>query len=305
MAYSPFRNLGLKFLSVCIAALLWLVVAGERVVERALRVPVEFQNLPASLEIVGHPPETVDVRLRGSSGALSRLAPGDASAILDLRTARPGRRLFHLTSSQVTAPYGIDVVQVSPSTVPMQFETSGVRVVPVHPSIEGHPAGGYEVVNVSVVPETVEIVGPESALKGLTEAITEPVSLDGRSETVTDVVTVGVADPGVRLREAQTATVTVTVEAVTEERALEGVRVRVRNLGEDLAASLQPATLTVHARGTEEALQALRSAEVEAWVDAAGLAPGQYTLPAHVAVGEGWTVSGTAPETLRVRIRRR
>ena len=39
MAYSPFRNIGLKFLSICIAALLWLVVAGDRVVERSVRVP--------------------------------------------------------------------------------------------------------------------------------------------------------------------------------------------------------------------------------------------------------------------------
>ena len=68
MAFFPFRNVGLKFLSICIATLLWLVVAGDRVVERALRVPVEFQNLPQGLEIVGDPPETVDVRLRGSSG---------------------------------------------------------------------------------------------------------------------------------------------------------------------------------------------------------------------------------------------
>ncbi len=85
MAYHPFRNLGLKFLSVCIAGLLWLVVAGERVVERVLRAPVEFQNLPAGLELIGSPPDTVEVRVRGSSGALSRMAAGDMSTVLDLR----------------------------------------------------------------------------------------------------------------------------------------------------------------------------------------------------------------------------
>ena len=73
MALSPFRNIGLKFLSICIAALLWLVVAGDRVVERSVRMPIEFQNLPQGLEIVGNPPDDVDVRLRGSSGALGRL----------------------------------------------------------------------------------------------------------------------------------------------------------------------------------------------------------------------------------------
>ena len=157
MAYHPFRNLGLKFLSTCIAAMLWLVVAGERVVERVLRAPVEFQNLPNGLELVGNLPDTVEVRLRGSSGALSRMAAGDLSAVLDLRTARPGRRLFHVTPTQVTVPYGIEVVQVGPSTITMEFETSGVRMVPVEPDIEGRPAAGFEVTQVTSDPQTVEV----------------------------------------------------------------------------------------------------------------------------------------------------
>ena len=85
MAYHPFRNLGLKLLSICIARLLWLVVAGERVVERVLRVPVEFQNLPAGLEIVGNPPDTVEVGCADRRARLSRMAPGDMAAVIDLR----------------------------------------------------------------------------------------------------------------------------------------------------------------------------------------------------------------------------
>lgn len=215
MAYSPFRNLGLKLLSICIAGLLWLAVAGDRVVERALRVPLEFQNLPGGLEMVGDAPEQVDVRLRGSSGVLSRLAAGEASAILDLRTARPGLRLFHLTVSQVNVPYGIDVVQVGPSTLRLQFETTGVRVVPVRPTIEGRPADGFEVVDVSPEPATVEVIGPESALRRVQEAITEPVSVDGATRPVREIVTIGVADPDLRLRMPSTATVTVSVVPVS------------------------------------------------------------------------------------------
>ena len=81
MAYHPFRNLGLKFVSTLVACLLWLIVAGDRVVERVMRAPVEFQNLPAGLELVGNPPDTLEVRLRGSSGSLSRIAAGDMSEI--------------------------------------------------------------------------------------------------------------------------------------------------------------------------------------------------------------------------------
>jgi YbbR domain-containing protein len=211
MAYHPFRNLGLKFLSTCIAALLWLVVAGERVVERVMRAPVELQNLPDGLELIGNPPDTVEVRLRGPSGGLSRMAAGDMAAVIDLQTARPGRRLFHLTQSQVTVPYGMEVVQVGPSTLTMEFEISGVRMVPVEPDIEGRPAEGYEVTKVVSEPQQVEVAGPESALKRLRAAVTESVSVEDQSRSVREVVTIGVPDPTLRLRSPQTAVVTVTI----------------------------------------------------------------------------------------------
>jgi len=207
-----FRNFGLKVLSICIATLLWLVVAGERVVERVMRVPVELQNLPADLEIVSNPPDTVEVRVRGSSGTLSRMAPGDIATVLDLRAVRTGRRLFHLTPAQVNTPYGLEAVQVSPPTLTMEFETTGIRLVHVQPTIDGEPAKGFKVVSVTAEPETVEVSGPESALKQLKEAITEAIQIGDHTDTVREVVTVGVADPTVRVRAPQTVTVTVTIQ---------------------------------------------------------------------------------------------
>jgi hypothetical protein len=46
-------RLALKVISVGLAALLWLLVSGEQIVERALRIPLQFSNLPAELEL-GH-----------------------------------------------------------------------------------------------------------------------------------------------------------------------------------------------------------------------------------------------------------
>ena len=211
MAYHPFRNLGLKFLSTCIAALLWLIVAGERVVERVMRAPVEMQNLPESLEIVGTPPDTVEVRLRGPSGALSRMAAGDMAAVIDLQTARPGRRLFHLTQNNVSVPYGTEVVQVGPSTLTLEFEMTATRTVPVEPDVEGRPAAGYEVTKVTSDPATVEIAGPASAVQRLQAAITEPVSVQDQNRSVREIVTIGVPDSTLRLRSSKAAVVTVTI----------------------------------------------------------------------------------------------
>jgi len=92
MRFSPFRHFGLKLLSFGLAVLLWMVVSGEETVERGLRVPLELQQMPAGIELLGDVPTTVDVRVRGGSGTLSRVGPGDVVAVLDLRSARAGRR---------------------------------------------------------------------------------------------------------------------------------------------------------------------------------------------------------------------
>src|SRR5438552_12991613 len=96
----PFHHLGLKLLSLGLALLLWMVVSGEETVERGLRVPLELQQVPGGLELTGDIPATVDVRVRGASGTLSRISAGDIVAVLDLHTARPGQRLFPLTPDQ-------------------------------------------------------------------------------------------------------------------------------------------------------------------------------------------------------------
>jgi YbbR domain-containing protein len=302
MAPSPFRNIWLKFLSISIATLLWLIVAGDRIVERALRVPLEFQNLPAGLEIVGDPPETVDVRLRASSGTLGRLASGEMAAVIDLRNARPGRRLFHLTPANINVPYGVEVVQVSPATLHIGFENSAVRIVQVRPSVEGTPAAGYEVTSTSSNPPTVEVIGPESSLRGLDEAMTEPISVAGATRSVREVVTIGMADPNVRLRTPQTAEVTVQIVAGSAARTLSGVGVQVRNLDNGLRARVIPATVSVGVRGTPPGVAAATAEGLDVHVDGGGLAPGDHEVEVRTRAGEGLTVDSITPRTVRLRI---
>ena len=303
MAYHPFKNLGLKVLAVGLATLLWLTVLGEHVVERSLRVPLEFQNIPSKLEILGDTPTAVDVRVRGTSGLLSRLQPGEVVAVLDLLGARPGSRLFHLRTEQVRAPFGVEVTQVVPSTLALDLERSAEREVPVVPAVDGTPAPGFVVGEVSAVPPMVKVVGPESRLKQLRQATTEPVSVDGATGTVTDVVTVGVMDAALRLSEAQNATVTVQVLPAPVTRDLLDVPVELRNLGHGLRAEVAPATVTVSARGDREVLSGLGTRSVNAFVDLAGLGPGQYNLAVRVDPPTDFGVSGIDPATATVRIR--
>lgn len=298
----PFRSLGLKAMSVGIAVLLWMTVSGEETVERGLRVPLELQQFPAGLEIQGESPSTVDVRVRGTSGALSRVAAGDIVAVLDLHAARAGNRLFAVTPEQVRVPFGVEVVQVMPSTVALAFESSVTREVPVVASIEGMPAPGYVVGKVTVTPERVEIVGPEGAVKRAREALTETISIADLHDPLSESVTVGLIDPALRLKAQRTVTVTVQIVPGPIERTVRGRPIRLRNLGPHLSAQAQPVVVDVGLRGSREALAGIDADAVSAYIDVTGLGAGDYTLEVHADVSNQAGVIHVDPATVQVRI---
>lgn len=294
------QHIGLKFVSIALAALLWVAVAGEQTVERSLRIPLEFTNLPAQLEVVGDAPTVVDVRVRGSSGALNRIAAGELVAVLDLRSARSGQRLFHLDGDDVRTPFGVNVVQVNPSTVSMMFESSGSKIVPVVPAIDGEAADGFVVGTVTAEPSTVEVLGPVSALSRLTQAITEPVTVTGATAPLTETVNIGVADTAVRLRTPQTARVAVVVAPAPVEWSVGDISVKPVNAAGRV--QVMPAHVTAWVRGPREAMTSDGSL-FDATVDVEGLKPGEFQLPVMVVAPERVGVVRLEPPEVKVRIR--
>jgi YbbR domain-containing protein len=303
MAYHPFRHLGLKFLAIALASLLWLTVAGEQAVERGMRIPLEFRNKPVDLEIVGDPPTAVDVRLNGSSTRLSRMDTGEIVAVLDLASARPGARIFHLRTASVRLPYGVEVSQIVPSTISLELEKSAKRTVNIVPALEGEPAPGFVIGRVVPDPPTVEVVGPESRVARLMGATTEPISVEGRRESLRDAVNVGVADSALRLSEAREVTVDVEIVPAPVERVLEGVPIRWRNLAPGRSAILRPTLMVVTVRGRREAIERLRDDDVEVFVDLAGLGAGRYNLQVRVEPAQAFGVVATQPPVVDVTIR--
>jgi YbbR domain-containing protein len=298
----PFHHFGLKVWSVVLAVLLWLAVSGDETVERGLRVPLELQQFPAGLELQGDAPSLVDVRVRGDSSALGRLGTGDIVAVLDLRAARPGRRLYQVTPEQVRAPFGVDVVQVAPPSIALVFENSASREVPIVPAVEGVPAPGFTVGKPTSNPKTVEVVGPESAVTRAAEALTEPVSVSGAHQDVIETVSIGFHDPSLRLKAVRLATVTVPILPGPVERTLQDRPVHLRNLGANLLARAIPPETNVILRGSREGLNRVSADSVIAFVDLAGLGAGEYTLGVHVDASQDAGVARIIPATVQVTI---
>jgi YbbR domain-containing protein len=296
VALFPIRNVGLKLLSIVVAVLLWLVVAVDPVVERTVRVGLELQRTPDGLELVGNIPDTVSVRLRGPASRLSELGPADIAVIVDLDGARPGRRLFTLTATDVTVPYGLEVMQIAPASLALSFEPLARRVVPVRPQIEGTPVPGHSVTNVSVSPSQVRIAGPESAIAGVSEVITEAVSVERATTLVREVVALEVPESGVRLDSGPgTAVVTVTVSTDTIERTVAGVPIAVRGGPPGLQPA--PASAAVTVQGAPAVVRALTPQDISLFVE---VGRGSGELPVRAETSPQVVVRSIDPAQVRV-----
>jgi hypothetical protein len=154
---------------------------------------------------------------------------------------------------------------------------------------------------VTAEPASVEVEGPRSAVEATTAAITEAVSAEGAAGPITELVTVGVADPTVRLTSTAPVRVTVNVAPAQVQWAVAGIRVTVRN-GSGREA-VTPGAVTVHVRGPRDAMVAADAAAFDATVDVDGLRPGEYQLPVRVGLPPRIGITRVDPAEVRVRIR--
>jgi YbbR domain-containing protein len=171
------------------------------------------------------------------------------------------------------------------------------------PPIEGEPAPGFTAGEATVQPATVEVSGPESTMKRLKDATTEPVSVSGQRSLVRQDVAIGLPECSLCVPSPGTVTVTVPIQPRPVDRLLSAVPVRVRNAGRGRSAQAVPAVVAVAVRGPQDVVEALRPDAVSAFVDLAGLRPGRYNLSVRLEPAQGFEVVRTEPAIVQVRIK--
>jgi len=296
------QNLPLKLVSLGLAILLWVVIAGEKTSEMGLQAPVELQNFPRDLELTGEPVNTVEVRLRASPGVMQQLGPTEVSAQIDLAGVTEGERIVHLTADAIRVPFGVTVVRITPAIITLNFERTMEKMVPVRPRVLGRPAPGHEVVEVVSEPSEIRIVGPKSRVIEVESAFTEALSVDQAQTTVVDDVNIGLEDPVLRIQGSPRVRVTARVREAREKRSFPSMAVSPRGG----AASVQPAAVTVVVTGPAGVVKRLKAGDLHAFVDVSGSGEGSAPVAVEIAPGNtGVTVLKVEPSDVMLRPARR
>jgi YbbR domain-containing protein len=212
------HNFWLKLVSLLLAFGLWMVVARDPIAEVEMKVPIEFRNLPDTLEIDSATFTEAQVRVRGPERLIHRLGAADVRAEIDLAGVQPGERTFDLTGRQIHVPQDLKVVQIIPGQFHLSFDNRATRVIEVRPRVTGTFAGGMRVAQVIADPANIEIIGPRRRLDAVEAAITDPVDVSGVMTRASFVTQAYVPDPLIQVVHPNPIRVTVIMEVAGDEK---------------------------------------------------------------------------------------
>jgi len=253
----------------------------ERVESREVPVSIQISGQPAIGYQVGIPlPALSQVRVSGprSLVAVAAMAVG--------RIQIDGVRQSVETQVQLAAvdPRGelLPELKVEPEqitvTVPVE-QRLGFRELPVRVALQGRPARGYQLTEISVDPPTVTLTGDPRRLEEIGSYIsTEPIDLsEARGELIAEVPLVLPA--GVALVGSPTVVeVRLQVEPILSTQVFQQVPIVVEGLRPGMIARLSPETVDLILRGPLPYVENLRPDELRVWIDVGALERGTYTL---------------------------
>ena len=167
------NNTAVKILSIILAFILWLYIAGDTtgapgfdLTRDFIRgVTVETYNLAGNLEIADMV-EEVDVAVQGPSERLVGLTPDDLEIYVDLGELRGGE---HQVKVRGNAPYGVEIENIYPSQIQVTIDEIITRQMEVTPQLEGEPVEGYVISDVQVEPESILLEGASRILVNVEE----------------------------------------------------------------------------------------------------------------------------------------
>jgi YbbR domain-containing protein len=149
--------------------------------------------------------------------------------------------------------------------------------------IRGEPAQGYEIKSWKITPDMLTIAAPRDTLSGIDAMFTDSyVDVTGMTDSINKSLRVRLSD--VEYSSATTASVVVEIGPVITGKDFSNLRITLRNVPENLRASLDRNVTGLTITGPQLVLESLRSKNITLSVNAEGLTAGEHTVPVEVTV---------------------
>jgi len=307
MKFSFFRkNLLLKILSILFAVLMWFIVTKEEKSILTMTVPLELKNLSNNFIISNNYASKIDLRIQGTKSILADIASGDIAVSLDVAKSRLGENRFFLRPENVKHPFGTEILLIEPSIIKLNVQKKIQKIVPVKLKIEGKPKEGYQIVETSLEPKTVPVIGPEDEVSKIEEAVTESVNVKDRDKSFTVELPLMITSSHISFSAVEKIKAEIRIREINISKKLDNIPVII--MPANYKIDYNPKTVEVILEGPQSAINALDSKKITAEVDISKLEPSpkDYRLTPELRLNskplKGFTIQKMTPPAVDVRI---
>jgi hypothetical protein len=297
------KNIGLKLLALTIAVSIELYFISPRnLMSQTIKVPVQIRNVPPKRIIVSpsgvRDGFTTEVKVRGPSPLLQQLQTSSYRFFIDIPPSALESYSHRFEPQSLPLPPGVEVTEITPPKLDLKLEPLVSKSLAVVCEFVGEPPAGYRLESKQILPSSLIVHGPMSALRGLRELPAHKVDLSKLTEPVELELPVAEFDPLVTL-DVNVVTVQLNIQPKIERRTFSKVKLLPR--GEPTGpAVLESPSVKVTLSGPVKKIAELKEDDIHAVVDFSGLSEGKHQVPVMVSPVSGFTIQQVAPETVPV-----
>ena len=276
------ENWPIKIICLVFAVLLSQFYRETLLEKRYLVVPLTLKN-EGPLTPAEQYPSKVKVSVWGNASTIASIGEEDVSAYIDISaftTDGTYRVPIQTKLSGTLTPLGTIEISADPSMLSLKLETSIRKQVPVVLSLKGIPADGYEVTESSVDPATAEIEGPAQLVEKITELVTEPLSIESRTNGFSGTAAIMNDNLLISIIGKAQVTHTVKIAETTMHKQFNNVPLYFEKSNRDFVITADKKTARFEVQGPKKLLETCNPPENILTVSCESITePGVYTLP--------------------------
>lgn len=300
------HNWGLKLVSFFLAVGLWYYATGEEGIEVTRFIPVEIRVENPKMSLLKTSARSVQVTFMAPRALLSDLTSEAIKAVhkIEAKINKAGDYSFRLEPGEIElrTPQ-IRVVKIDPDVIQVTLDELIVQKLAVKPRFLGEPAFGYKVnqEHIQLNPNAVLVEGPKAQLEKLDSVQTEKVDLVGRVRSFRRTLSLELP-PNLKAVSEDLIDVYIPIQESYEEKSVEGIAVKTLGEAGKEKTTIQPSLVDLVLRGPKKQFEGLTASNITAYVETAGLAEGEHSLPLKVILPDGVSQKENEPILIKVKI---
>ncbi len=312
----PLGKWTLRLIAFFVASTLWFYVVNSEPIEVHKRVELHFIT-PENKTISNIIDWQVELTLKGARAFMYNVFESGERVEVNLTTydySSGGPISVRLTPGDIPVPFGVEVVDISPSQFQVELERELTKSVRVSPQFIGSLPDGLRFVRRELTPNEVSVTGPQSMIRGLEQIRTEPIDLSGLRNSGNVAVRPASPDRRIFIRPTtehgsdelqlgvETPTLSFSFEVRPEHANITLTNIPVHFLASTKSFRADSRHVSIDVMASESEQRRLRQSDVRVIGEVPVGAEGRVDVPLRAELPEGVFLLKIHPEKIQVTI---